>query len=154
MLFLALTAIALQQTPQQPVPDTARAAAPADTSREQRREPRRIPVTPELERTAFLDAPARELLLRARDSRLRQDTTLLSYDATAYQRVSMGLALRKLIPERLAFREDQVVRVQWHRDRGVFAEVAGFRMRGRTSRSPTCRGRRRSGWARVSPRWR
>lgn len=127
MLFLALTAIALQQTPQQPVPDTARAAAQADTSREQRREPRRIPVTPELERTAFLDAPARELLLRARDSRLRQDTTLLSYDATAYQRVSMGLALRKLIPERLAFREDQVVRVQWHRDRGVFAEVLGHR---------------------------
>ena len=138
MLLIAYAALVLQQPvpppapPQQP-PDTViqaeparadSARAPADTTR---RPPRRIPVTAELERSAFLDASARELLHRAREARLHQDTTLISYDAIAYQRVSMGLALRKLVPERLAFREDQAVRVQWHRDRGVYAEMLGHR---------------------------
>src|SRR5690606_20829911 len=139
MLLIAYAALALQQPvpppapPQQP-PDTVIQAEPAraDSARAPaadttRRPPRRIPVTAELERSAFLDASARELLHRAREARLHQDTTLISYDAIAYQRVSMGLALRKLVPERLAFREDQAVRVQWHRDRGVYAEMLGHR---------------------------
>src|SRR5690606_3168752 len=90
MLLIAYAALALQQPvpppapPQQP-PDTViqaeparadSARAPADTTR---RPPRRIPVTAELERSAFLDATARELLHRAREARLHQDTTLISY---------------------------------------------------------------------------
>src|SRR5690606_36034883 len=92
MLLIAYAALALQQpvpppAPQQP-PDTVIQAEPAraDSARAPaadttRRPPRRIPVTAELERSAFLDASARELLHRAREARLHQDTTLISYDA-------------------------------------------------------------------------
>src|SRR5262245_54652181 len=58
--------------------------------RSEREAPRRIPLTPELERTAFRDPQAKSLLLLAREARLRQDSALLSYDATAYQRLSVG----------------------------------------------------------------
>src|SRR5688500_20273561 len=43
-----------------------------------RRPPRRDSVTAELDRTALKDAGAREVLLRARDERLPQDSTLQS----------------------------------------------------------------------------
>jgi hypothetical protein len=56
-----------------------------------RRAPRRIPVTAEHLRTAFRDPSARTLLERARSARMTQDSTLIAYDASAYQRVSVGL---------------------------------------------------------------
>ena len=60
----------------------------ADTidEKEKRRERKRIPVTPELEASAFKDPAARALLKQAREARMRQDSALLAYDATAYQR--------------------------------------------------------------------
>src|SRR5690606_32333980 len=131
MLLPLLAALALQQVEPLPAtPDTLRpdsVVVTDTTSRRGRRAPRRIPVTPELERTAFLDPAARELLLRAREARLNQDTLLVSYSASAYQRVSVGLAVRRLARDRLFFREEQAVDVQWHRDRGVRAEVQGHR---------------------------
>src|SRR5215510_13888494 len=65
--------------------DSARRAR--ERREEERGPPRRIPLTPELERSAFRDPQARELLLKARAARLEQDSALLSYDATAYQRL-------------------------------------------------------------------
>jgi hypothetical protein len=100
----------------------AREARPA-----QRGEVRRIPVTEEHLRTAFKDAAARDLLLRARAARMTQDSMLVSYDAKSYRRISAGMSLRATARERLAFRSENAARVQWHRDAGARVEVLGAR---------------------------
>ena len=92
-----------------------------------RREARRIPVTDEHRRTAFKDAAARDLLLRARIARMTQDSMLISYDAKSYRRISAGMALRAIARERLAFRAENAARVRWHRDAGAQVEVLGAR---------------------------
>ncbi len=87
----------------------------------------RLTVTPELERSAFMDPGARSLLLRARDARLKQDTSLLSYDANAYQRLSVGMGFRAFGKERLLFRTENASRVQWSRRAGAHVELKGKR---------------------------
>ena len=87
----------------------------------------RIPVTDELRRTAFKDAAARELLLRARASRLQQDSMLLSYDVKSYQRMSVGMSIREAARDRLAFRTESAARVRWHRATGARVEMLGAR---------------------------
>ncbi len=89
--------------------------------------PIRMAVTPELERTAFVDSGARSLLVKARDARLTQDTTLSSYDANAYQRLSVGLGFRAFGKDRLLFRTENASRVQWSRRAGVHIELKGRR---------------------------
>lgn len=98
-----------------------------DDSREKRRERKRIPVTPELEASAFRDAKAKTLLLQAREARMRQDSALLAYDATAYQRISAGLGFRAFARDRLLFRTENVSRVRWSRDNGTWIDVKGAR---------------------------
>jgi hypothetical protein len=116
--------------------DSARRAAMRDSirvesimreARNRSREPRRVPVTPELERTAFRDSAARTLLLRAREARMLQDSTLLAYDATAYQRISAGLGFRAIGRDRLLFRSENASRVQWSRTNGVLIDLKGRR---------------------------
>ncbi|HEX5580316.1 MAG TPA: hypothetical protein VFX39_01995, partial [Gemmatimonadaceae bacterium] len=134
--MLALLAAALLQgaapaTPAQP--DTIRrdsaaahAAAAPDSTRPRRRS-RRVAVTPELLRTAFDDAGARELFERARAARLRQDTSLTAYDATTFQRISAGLGIRRFGRERLLFRQEEATRVRWVRGQGAVVDVLGKR---------------------------
>jgi len=98
-----------------------------DNERKKRRERLRVPVTPELEASAFRDAPARSLLAKAREARMRQDSALLSYDATAYQRLSAGLGFRAFGRERLLFRTENASRVRWSRDRGTWVDLKGAR---------------------------
>ncbi len=98
------------------------------SERRRDREPRRIPLTPELERTAFKDSQARSLLLDARAARLRQDSTLLSYDATTHQRMSVGIGLRAINRHRMLFRSETVTRVRWSRTNGVWVDLKGQRM--------------------------
>lgn len=93
----------------------------------QRRAPRRITLTPELESSAFHDAGARDLLLRARVARLRLDSTLASYEATTYQRMSVGLGFRLIGRDRLLFRSENATRVRWSRDGGAWIDVTGQR---------------------------
>ena len=88
---------------------------------------RRIALTPELERSAFVDSAARTLLLRARDARLRQDSTLLNYDASAYQRMSVGMGFRAIGRDRLLFRTETASRVRWSRGGGVVIDLKGAR---------------------------
>jgi hypothetical protein len=97
-------------------------------ARRAKREPRRLPLTPALEASAYADARTRELILRARRARLEQDSSLLSYDATAYQRVSAGMGFTKLGRDRLVFRKEEVSRVRWRRGEGVWVAVKGSRM--------------------------
>jgi hypothetical protein len=93
----------------------------------ERRAPRRIPVTAEHLRTAFRDDAARSLLDRVRIARVRHDSSLISYDATAYMRVSVGLGFRRFARDRLLFRQEWVGRVLWHRDQGAWIDVKGAR---------------------------
>jgi hypothetical protein len=90
-------------------------------------EGRRIPVTEQHMATAYKDPDAREMLRRARASRLSQDSALIAYDAMAYQRMSAGLGFSKIGRERLAFRTENASRVRWHRDVGVWVDVKGAR---------------------------
>ena len=76
---------------------------------------RRIPVTANHLATAFRDNAARTLLDRVRIARLEHDSSLTSYDATAYLRISAGLGLRRFGRDRLLFRQESVGRVRWHR---------------------------------------
>jgi hypothetical protein len=97
------------------------------TGSRNRRAPRRDSVTPELERTAFRDAGAKELLLRAREARLRQDSSLQSYDAKTYQRISIGLGFRAIGRDRLMIRTESSSRVRWARGIGAIVDITGER---------------------------
>lgn len=88
---------------------------------------RRIPLTPELVRSAFADDMAQRMLERARAARIAQDSALQSYDAKSYLRMSVGLGVRRLGPERLLFRTEHAARVRWARASGVWVETTGRR---------------------------
>jgi hypothetical protein len=102
----------------------------ADTLDDHRDRPHRarIPVTPELEASAFRDAAARSLLTKARAARMHQDSALLSYDATAYQRISAGMGFRAFGRDRLLFRMENASRVRWSRDGGTWGDLKGARV--------------------------
>lgn len=87
----------------------------------------RIAVTDELRRSAFRDANARELILKARAARLEQDSSLQSYDVKSYQRVSAGMSLRETARERLVFRSENAAHVRWQRGIGARVEILGAR---------------------------
>lgn len=88
---------------------------------------RRVAVTAEHLATAFADDRARSLLLRAREARLRQDSAMTSYDAKAYQRVSLGLSFKAIARNRLFMRHEAATRVRWQRDAGAVVDVLGSR---------------------------
>ncbi len=94
---------------------------------EDRPAPKRIAVTDDMRRTAFRDTTARNLLLRARQARLTQDSLLISYDARTYQRFSVGMGLRAFGRERVIMRHEDVSHVRWHRGRGAWVDVQGSR---------------------------
>ena len=95
--------------------------------RNRKREGRRIPLTDELRASAFRDAAAKSLLLRARVARMTQDSLLQSYDASTYQRLSVGLGFTAVGRERLAVRSEDAAHVQWMRGRGAWVDVMGSR---------------------------
>lgn len=97
------------------------------SSARDRRPARRDSITPELERTAYADPGARELLFRARDARMRQDSSLQSYDAKTYQRISVGLGFRAIGRDRMMFRTEVASRVRWSRTGGALVEITGER---------------------------
>lgn len=101
------------------------AIGPGNSNR--RGEPKRIAVTDEHRRTAFRTPLARTLLERARSARLSQDSALMSYEATAYLRISAGMGFSKIGRDRLIFRHENVTHVQWHRDIGAWIDVKGAR---------------------------
>jgi hypothetical protein len=106
---------------------SVRVSVQAEDGDRERREPRRIPVTAEHMRTAYKSAMARTVLDRARNARMSQDSALRSYDATAYQRISAGMAFSKIGRDRLIFRTESATRVRWHRDIGAWIDVKGAR---------------------------
>ena len=137
MLILAAALLVLQgttggtaapATPPAAQTDSTNLSDSTDGQRRRARRPvRRLPVTPELEASAFRDAAARDLLGRARAARLRQDSALLAYDAKTYQRLSVGMSLRRTARERLLFRTENAARVRWQRGVGLWLEPTGRR---------------------------
>src|SRR5215210_2111264 len=81
----------------------ARARA-RDSARKALRLAKRPPITPAVLASAFKDARARDLLIRARAARLNQDSTLTGYDANAYERMSVGMGFKKIGRDRLLMR--------------------------------------------------
>jgi hypothetical protein len=77
--------------------------------------------------TAFDDQAARSLFERAREVRIAHDSSIASYDAKSYQRLTIGLALTKLGRERILFRNESSARVRWQRGVGAQIDVTGKR---------------------------
>ncbi|MDB4906750.1 MAG: hypothetical protein JWO05_1534 [Gemmatimonadetes bacterium] len=97
--------------------------APVDSVRR-----KTIPVTAALLASAFRDSSARELLARARRTRILQDSSLTSYDATAKQRFSVFASIGPIGREHLAYRHESASRVQWQRDVGARVDMLGARV--------------------------
>lgn len=139
VLLTALLAIAptlsAQSRPRDTVPDSIRTQL-REIAREARqvgraaydsaRGPARV--TDQQLASAFEDAEAREILMRARVARLQQDSALKSYRAITTQRMSLGAGVRRLGLEKLLFRGDNVARVDWSRDGGVWVTPIGSRV--------------------------
>src|SRR5512132_2182632 len=68
----------------------------SSSSSRSKKPPKRIPVTAEHLKTAFKTPAARMTRERARAARMSQDSALMSYDATAYLRISAGLGFSKI----------------------------------------------------------
>jgi hypothetical protein len=121
------------QTPTAPPATAAADTADRDSTtgpnrrRRAKRPPKRLEVTAAHLGTAFKDAAARDILLLAREARVHQDSALLSYDATTYQRISAGLGFAKIGRDRLAFRSEDATRVRWRRGIGAYVDVTGSR---------------------------
>jgi hypothetical protein len=92
-----------------------------------RRLARRIPLTPALLASSFRDAGARTLLTAARAARLEQDTALLAYDATVYERMSVGMGFKRIGRDRLLMRNERAARVVWTRGSPVLVQLLGRR---------------------------
>ncbi|MGI8547296.1 MAG: hypothetical protein ACR2M1_08170, partial [Gemmatimonadaceae bacterium] len=98
-----------------------------DSAASARRRASIVPVTPALLATAFKDPAARLLLDRARTARLAQDSSLKAYDATTYERLSVGMKLGSFGRDRLLMRTERSSRVRWERGKGAVIDVTGAR---------------------------
>ncbi len=98
-----------------------------DSVRKEIRLAKKLPMTPEVLATAFKDPGARDLLLRARVARLTQDSTLTSYDAKAYERMSVGMGFKRIGRDRLLMRSERAAHVMWQRGKGAVIDVQGQR---------------------------
>ena len=98
-----------------------------DSVRKAIRLAKRPPVTPAILASAFKDPRARDLLLRARGARLTQDSSLTGYDASAYERMSVGMGFKRIGRDRLLMRAERATHVMWQRNKGAVIEVKGQR---------------------------
>lgn len=98
-----------------------------DSTRTDRRRARTIAVTPTHLATAYRDVRARTLFHGAREARMKHDSALLGYDASAYERISVGVGFKRIGRERILFRSERASRVVWKRGQGAYVEVRGKR---------------------------
>jgi hypothetical protein len=98
-----------------------------DSTDRAKRRAKQIVLTPALEASAFKDSRARALLTAARKARMEQDSSITGYDATAYERMSVGLGFKRIVRNRLLMRSERAARIVWSRGSPVWAEVVGKR---------------------------
>ncbi|HEX5439110.1 MAG TPA: hypothetical protein VFW98_18295 [Gemmatimonadaceae bacterium] len=109
-------------------PDSTRAARDsAEHKHALRHAHKRIPLTSALLATAYRDPAARTLIARARAARFATASSLLSYDATARERISAWFRVHHLGLRRLVYRSETATRVRWRRGTGVWVDVLGAR---------------------------
>ncbi|HEX6576715.1 MAG TPA: hypothetical protein VF042_17225 [Gemmatimonadaceae bacterium] len=92
-----------------------------------RRQAKKINLTPALLANAFKNDAARQLLTAAREARLKQDSSITGYDATTYERMSVGLGFKRFVRDRLLMRAERATRVIWSRGGPAYVEVLGKR---------------------------
>jgi hypothetical protein len=110
------------------VRDSLRARGRArDSVRKEIRLAKQLPVTPAVLASAFKDPRARDLLLRAREARLSQDSSLTGYDANSYERMSVGMGFKRIGRDRLLMRSERASHVRWQRGKGAIIDVQGQR---------------------------
>jgi len=108
--------------------DSLRAVARTrDSVRKAVRLANRPPITAAVLASAFKDSRARDLLLRAREARLTQDSSLTGYDAGTYERMSVGMGFKRIGRDRLLMRAERATHVVWQRNIGAVIEVKGQR---------------------------
>ena len=100
----------------------------SDSINRTRRRAKQVQLTPALLASAFRDTRARSLLNAARAARLEQDTALRGYDATAYERMSVGMGFKRIGRDRLLMREERAARIVWTRGSPVLVQLLGKRM--------------------------
>lgn len=98
-----------------------------DSAERARRHAKQIALTPALEKSAFKDATAASLLAAARRSRLSQDSSITGYDATTYERMSVGLGFRRIGRDRLLMRTERATRIVWSRGAPAYVQILGKR---------------------------
>jgi hypothetical protein len=98
-----------------------------DSAEVLKRRAKQIALTPALLATAFKDKGAATLLAAARVARLGQDSALTGYDATAYERISAGLGLKRFSRDRLLMRTERASRIVWAKGSPAYVEVLGKR---------------------------
>ena len=117
---------AASQAPPPRRPAVVRDSTPADSVH--RRTALRLPVTADVERTAFRDDAARRLLLRARTARMAQDSAVTSYVAAVRERLTARLGIGERGPARVLYRQESVSRVEWSAAVGARIQVTGARV--------------------------
>jgi hypothetical protein len=98
-----------------------------DSVNKERRLSKRIPLTPALLSSAFRDPGARTLLNAARAARLDQDTSLRGYDATSYERMSIGMGFKRIGRDRLLMRNERAAHIIWSRGSPALVQILGRR---------------------------
>ena len=98
-----------------------------DSLRQQIRATRQLPITPAVVASAFKDARARDLFLRARAARLTQDSALKGYVSNGYERISVGMGFKRIGRDRLLLRGERASHVIWQRGKGAIVDVTGER---------------------------
>ena len=93
-----------------------------------RRAARRLPVTAAVLASAFRNQATRDLFEKARRARIKQDSSIKSYDAIARQRMSVNLGIGGRGREHLFFRQEAAARVQWQHDVGAWIDLTGARV--------------------------
>jgi hypothetical protein len=105
----------------------ARGSTSEDSIDRARRRAKQIALTPALLSNAFRDPKASVLLAAARKARLAQDSSITGYDATTYERMSVGLGFKRIVRERLLMRTERASRIVWSRGSPAYVEVLGKR---------------------------
>ncbi|HUQ46618.1 MAG TPA: BamA/TamA family outer membrane protein [Gemmatimonadaceae bacterium] len=98
-----------------------------DSTEIAKRRAKQIALTSALVSSAFKDPQARSLLTMARAARLDQDSALMGYDATSYERMSVGMGFKRIGRDRLLMRAERAARVVWTRGNPSYVEVLGQR---------------------------
>ncbi len=98
-----------------------------DLPPEQPRPSRRRPPTAEELSSAFANPETRGFIERARLERFRVDSTLDSYKATSYERVTTGGSLAAVGRERMLGKRETVGDVTWSRAAGAHVTLSGRR---------------------------